>query len=71
MNKIRRAVGIMLASLVLAVATAGCGNPKVTVQEGKGSTGKQLTELKEAYDAGALTEKEYKKAKSRILKGKG
>ena len=59
-----------LAVLVSALSS-GCvialGNK---VPESKPTLGKQLTDLKQARDSGALTEEEYQAAKKRLVEGK-
>ena len=64
-----------LPALVLAAAlatmTSGCvvalGNK---VPENKPTLGKQLTDLKEARDKGAMSEDEYQAARKRLMEGK-
>jgi hypothetical protein len=65
----------LVCGLALAVASSllfsGCvvalGNK---VPEGKVTLGKQLTDLKQARDSGAITEDEYQTAKKRLVEGK-
>jgi len=38
--------------------------------DGKPTLGKQLTDLKQARDSGAITEEEYQTAKKRLVEGK-
>jgi hypothetical protein len=58
-------------AIVLAVSTAGCvvalGN---RTPETKATLGKQLTDLKQARDNGAISEDEYQAARKRLLEGK-
>ena len=60
-----------LLTLVAALALNGCvvalGNK---VPESKPTLGKQLTDLKQARESGALTEDEYQAAKKRLVEGK-
>jgi hypothetical protein len=57
--------GVLLSCLICGGCLAIAGGDKaITV---KPSTGKQLCELKEAHDKGALTDQEYASAKSKIL----
>ena len=54
----------LLAASVLTLSA--CGGSTTTVQSTE-TQGQQLIDLQEAYDKGVITEKEYKKAKQRIL----
>ena len=60
-------------ALVCASLSGGCvvalGN-RVPPDERKPTLGKQLTDLKQARDSGAMTEEEYQTAKKRLLEGK-
>ena len=38
--------------------------------DGKPTLGKQLTDLKQARESGAITEEEYQTAKKRLMEGK-
>ena len=61
----------ILGAAVIAVALglSACGGSTTTVKQTE-TQGQQLLDLKEAYDKGVITEKEYNKTKSQILKGK-
>jgi len=54
--------------IALILVLSGCGGSStkttVTTQE---TQGKQLLDLKEAYDKGVITEKEYDRTKKEIL----
>ena len=64
---------ILALGLVVLVAavSSGCvfalGNK---VPESKPTLGKQLTDLKQARDSGAINEDEYQAAKKRLVEGK-
>ena len=64
---------ILLATalaLVCALLSSGCvvalGN-RVPLDDRKATLGKQLTDLKQARDSGAITEEEYQTAKKRLV----
>ena len=63
----------LLASLIIVVlcsAIGACGGGTTTVKAADAHTmGQELSDLQRAYEAGAITEKEYEKAKAKILKG--
>ena len=61
----------ILGAAVIAVVLglSACGGSTTTVKQTE-TQGQQLLDLKEAYDKGVITEKEYNKTKSQILKGK-
>jgi hypothetical protein len=58
---------------ILSTLLSGCvvalGN-RVPPDDRKATLGKQLTDLKQARDSGAITEEEYQTARKRILEGK-
>ena len=60
-------------ALVCATLLSGCvialGN-RVPPDDRKATLGKQLTDLKQARDAGAINEEEYRAAKKRLIDGK-
>ena len=56
------------AVIALALGLSACGGSTTTVKQTE-SQGQQLMDLKEAYDKGVITEKEYNKTRSKILKG--
>ena len=56
------------AMIVAALGLSACGS-STTVQQTE-TQGQQLMDLKEAYDNGVISEKEYNKTKEKILKGR-
>ena len=52
--------------IALALSLTACGS-STTIQQTE-TQGQQLLDLKEAYDKGVITEKEYKATKKKILK---
>jgi hypothetical protein len=57
-----------LAAAIVAVGIAGCGGNEVVRPTVSVSVGQQLIDLKKARDSGALTEREYQKQKSQLIK---
>jgi len=63
-------MAVILAVIILVSGIAGCaiGN-KVTMRSDRTTTiGKELLDLKEAKDKGALSEEEYNKVKKDLMK---
>ena len=58
--------GAILLALVLGLSA--CGSSTETTVQNTETQGQQLMDLKEAYDKGVISEKEYNRAKSKILK---
>ena len=57
------------AVLAMTLGVAACGGSTTTVKQTE-TQGQQLLDLKEAYDSGVISEREYNDAKKRILTGK-
>ena len=53
--------------IALALSVTACGGSTTTVKQ-TDTQGQQLMDLKEAYDQGVITEKEYNSTKKKILK---
>jgi len=53
--------------IALVLSVSACGGSTTTVKQTE-TQGQQLMDLKEAYDKGVITEKEYKSTKKKILK---
>ena len=53
--------------IALALSVTACGGSTTTVKQ-TDTQGQQLMDLKEAYDKGVITEKEYNSTKKKILK---
>jgi len=56
------------AVIVLSLGLTACGGSSTTVKQTE-TQGQQLMDLKEAYDKGVISEKEYESTKKKILKG--
>lgn len=64
---------ILLAALVVATsfAVASCGSrSKTTTNVSTTTTGQELSDLKAAYESGAMTAEEYENKRQEILKRK-
>lgn len=59
-------IGAVVMAAVLALPGCGGNDTQTTVKTTE-TQGKQLLDLKEAYDKGVITEKEYKRTKEDIL----
>lgn len=69
---VQRTVSLLFAALLLGGALAACGGePGVratTTQNVNNTTkGQELLDLKQAYDQGIITEREYERQKEKIL----
>ncbi|SFT67195.1 SHOCT domain-containing protein [Sedimentitalea nanhaiensis] len=67
----RIAIGSLLILSLIAVSACSGGGAKTTNTISTATTGQELTDLKAALDAGAITESEYEKKRKEILKRKG
>ena len=63
---IKHLIPVVAAVFVLALSACGGGGSSQTTVSTK-TLGQELTDLKQAYDAGAISEKEYNKAREEIL----
>lgn len=61
--------GFLVLSLV-AVSACGSGGARNTTNMSTATTGQELTDLKAALDAGAISQTEYEKKRKEILKKK-
>ena len=61
---------VLIACVIAIMGTvSGCGgNDTQTTIKTTETQGKQLLDLKEAYDNGVISESEYKRTKNEILK---
>ena len=64
----RMAISGLLLVALLGVSACGGGRVKTTNTVTTVSTGQQLTDLKSALDAGAISPEEYEKKRKEILK---
>ena len=60
-------IGILLVALT-GMSACGSGRSKQTTTVTTTTTGQQLTDLKAALDAGAISQAEYDKKRKKILK---
>ena len=62
--------GLIAASTTLTGCVVAFGNRVPPGTEAKTTLGKELTDLKQARDAGAMTEEEYQSTRQRLIEGK-
>lgn len=65
MNRMKAAIAISMVMAVLSVTA--CGGADVRTQTTTTTTGQELMDLKKAYDAGVISEKEYERKREEIL----
>lgn len=63
-----RATRAAVLGLAIAVTLAACGGNEVVRPTVSVSVGQQLIDLKKAHDSGALTDKEYKSQREKLIK---
>jgi hypothetical protein len=62
------ATRLALATTLCATALlAGCGGGGASVQQSNTTMGQELMDLENSYKQGIISEKEYKRAKKKIL----
>ncbi|MDU9003374.1 SHOCT domain-containing protein [Sedimentitalea todarodis] len=66
----RIAIGGFLILSLVAVSACGGGGARNTTHMTTATTGQELTDLKAALDAGAISQAEYEKKRKEILKKK-
>jgi hypothetical protein len=54
--------------MAITLVLGGCGGGGATTEVSTKTLGQELTDLQQAYDAGAISESEYEKAKKALLK---
>jgi hypothetical protein len=63
-----RKLVIIASAIALTLGLTACGGGGATTKvEARGTQGQQLLDLKEAYDKGVITEKEYNSTREDIL----
>jgi hypothetical protein len=61
---------LLVAAAILVTASFGgctCGGGKTVVEQSKQTCGQELTDLKAAFDKGALSQKEYERLRKATL----
>ena len=68
---VRTLIGMTICSALLIGMTAcGGGGAEVRSEVTTTTVGQQLLDLKKAYDAGAMTQKEYEQQRAKVLNAK-
>ena len=60
-------MGVIAIALMMGLSGCGGNDTQTTVKTTE-TQGKQLLDLKEAYDKGVITQSEYQRTKNEILK---
>lgn len=60
-------VVLLTGLLFFSVVVSGCGGGGAEIQSTSTTLGQELMDLDKAHEQGVLTDKEYKKAKKRLL----
>ncbi len=60
----------LVVFLISAVCLTSCGGggTKTSIEQSNKTLGQELIDLQKAHESGAITEKEYKAAKKKLLK---
>lgn len=58
---------VMIITMVLGLAACGGGGADVKTQSYSTTLGQELKDLEEAYKKGIITEKQYNKAKEKLI----
>ena len=61
-------VALVIFTIVMGGLFVGCSGGSTNVQQSSTTLGQELTDLEAAHEKGLLTEKEYKKAREKIMK---
>jgi uncharacterized membrane protein len=69
LHQVLKQIAVSATVLALVLGLSGCGgNDTQTVVKTTETQGKQLLDLKAAYDQGVISESEYNRTKNEILK---
>lgn len=61
-------IALVILTIVMGGLFVGCGGGGAQVQQSSTTLGQELTDLQTAYEKGIITQKEYEKARNKILK---
>jgi hypothetical protein len=60
-------LGLVTVALASTLLLAGCGGGGATVQQSNTTMGQELMDLEASYKEGIISEREYKRAREKIL----
>ena len=68
----RKTLLTVAIAAVLSVGLTGCGggSTTATTEVSTQTLGQELIDLKKAYDSGAMTEREYNRAREQLIKSR-
>ena len=63
-----KTISTLSLAAAMALVLSGCGGGGAKTEVSTKTLGQELTDLQQAYEAGAITESEYEKSKKSLLK---
>jgi len=61
-------VALVIFTIVMGGLFVGCGGGSTNVQQSSTTLGQELTDLQAAHEKGLMSDKEYEKARKKIMK---
>lgn len=66
----KRVLVLSFAAAFVGIGLAGCGGGGSEIVNNSSTMGEELMDLKQAHESGVISDKEYERAKRKILKGR-